>query len=230
MREVVTPREAAEVLGIHESRVRALIQRGELSADRAGRTLLIPRSALMALRGRSRPRGRRLTAENAWALLALLAGEEPAWVSRSSRYRLKGRARDDAAWVVQALEQSEPRAAVQEWHLLAADVRALLEERPGVLTGISIASTFSALVPSQRPEFDAYVDEQTLKRLVRRFRPVPGGARLKRNVTLRVPTNAWVLSHEPHAPMVVAAADLLDHPSERVRRTGREALSEAETE
>jgi hypothetical protein len=128
--------------------------------------------------------------------------------------------------VVAALEQGEARSEVHEWHLLPADVRALLDERPGVLTGVVVAPTFSTLLPSQRSEYDAYVDERLLQRLARRFRPVPGASRLKKNVTLRVPTRDWVLAYEPQAPAVVCAADLLGHPSERVRRTGRELLEE----
>jgi excisionase family DNA binding protein len=223
MSDLLTVREAAERLGLHESRVRALIHAGELPADRAGRTLLLRRSDVAAFQARRRPRGRPLPADSAWAVLAELAGETPRWVARSSLYRLRARM-DDPEWLVSALEEGESRAEVYEWHLLPVDVQRLLDERPGVLTGTVVAPRFSQLQPAQRHEYDAYVAADVLKRLQRRFRPVMGAPRTRRNVTLRVPRVDWVLRHEPEAPLPVVAADLLTHPSERVRRTGRELL------
>lgn len=223
MSEFLTVSEAAERLGLHESRVRALIQAGELPAERAGRTLLLRRSDVSAFQARRRPRGRPLPAENAWAVLAELAGDTPEWVPRSSLYRLRSRM-GDPEWLVGSLEEGEARAEIHEWHLLPIDVRRLLDERPGVLTGTVVAPRFSRLSPAQRDEYDAYVEPSVLKRLEQRFRPVMGAPRTKRNVTLRVPFVDWVLRHEPEAPLPVVAADLLTNPSERVRRTGRELL------
>lgn len=185
---------------------------------------MIRRGDLTKFRERRRPRGRRLPAESAWGVLADLSGVEPVWLARSSRYRLRRRSRDPE-WLVSALEQSEPRADVHEWHLLPADVRRILNEQPGVPTGAVVAPEFSSLVPAHRLEYDAYVDRRGLDRLAKRFRPVPGAPRQKRNVTFRVPTNPWILK-APVAPPAVVAADLLVHPSERVRRTGRELLEE----
>lgn len=226
MVEHISVAEAAGLLNVHESRVRALVDQGGLPARKIGRDLVLERTHVLAYGERRRGAGRPLPASNAWAILALLSGSRPEWVPRSSLYRLR-KQMHDRTWVVRSLEHSAPRARVHEWQLLRSDVRHLLDERPGVQTGTLAAPRYSQLVPSQRLEYDAYVDERTLRRLVDRFRPVVGAPRLKRNVTLRVPSNEWILAHEPTAPAPVVAADLLLDPGERVRRAGRELLERA---
>lgn len=42
----LSAKEAAELIGVHENTLRALIARGELRAVRVGRRVLVPRAAL----------------------------------------------------------------------------------------------------------------------------------------------------------------------------------------
>lgn len=218
----MTVKEVAAALSLAESRIRALANEGELQAERIGRALLFHPHDVAAFRARQRAAGRRLAVEGAWGLLAILSGDDPTWVPKTSQYRLRTRSADPE-WIVRALETSKPRSRVFEWHLLPSDVRRLREDGPGVVTGVFVAFEHSLLAPSQRLEYDAYVDEPTARRLEQRFRPVHS-SRLKRNAVLRVPAVEWILDRGAQAPLAVAAADLLDDPSERVRREGRDLL------
>ncbi|MDQ3823576.1 MAG: helix-turn-helix domain-containing protein [Actinomycetota bacterium] len=221
--DAVSVAAAARLLRLHESRVRDLVRRGSLKADKLGRDLVLDRADVLAFRERERRAGRPLCATNAWALLAILAGEAPGWARRTTLDRLRRRAHD-AAWVVGALERSQARAHIMRWELLPADV-ARIDERPNLVrTGSAAAEHVSDLVQSSsQVRLDAYADARTLEELRRRFRPTTS-AKVRPNVALRVPSHGWILERGPVAPIAVVAADLLLDPSQRVRRAGERIL------
>ncbi|MDI2033724.1 helix-turn-helix domain-containing protein [Paenarthrobacter nitroguajacolicus] len=93
--------EVAERLGITQVSVRQLVESGQLIATgRVGRSILVDTASVERLSSVGTRRGRAWTVKTAWAALALLSGQNPAWISSSEKSRLKSRLRHlDAAAV-----------------------------------------------------------------------------------------------------------------------------------
>jgi excisionase family DNA binding protein len=205
--------DSAERLGISERRVRALIQSGRLPAERVGSRYLVHRRDLARPRAAGRP-GRPMSEQNAWAMLAIVSGADPDWVSPSSRWRAERLIADAPGRAVDALASSAPRSVVNRWRLLPSDLSKLEHEFRLVATGLA-AREPSLRLPGAE-SLDAYVSPGDLERISRRFRPAEQSR--DANVVLRVPANDWVLRQGDIAPPAVVAADLLDHPDPRVAR------------
>src|SRR5690348_15118623 len=124
MSEMLSVAEAAKALDLSVRRVRALIDADAIPAERIGRSWVLSRDAVDRFARRRRRRGRRLSSENAWALLALLSAEEPASVKAPSMSRLRRYARDPE-WRLELLEHAEPRAKVLPLWMPADDLRKL---------------------------------------------------------------------------------------------------------
>jgi excisionase family DNA binding protein len=222
MVDVLSVAAAARLLGVHESHVRGLIRRGALPAEKLGRDLALDRSDVLAFRVRERQRGRRLSAANAWALLAFLSGEEATWAKRTTLIRLR-RVAEDADWVIRSLRHSEPRARLVAWQLLPVDLAHIETRVDLVKTGVAAALDFADLAVASSVPLDIYAGESTVDELRRRFRPVVS-AKVKENVVLRIPSQDWILKHGPTAPRAVIGADLLLDRSQRFQRTGEGIL------
>jgi excisionase family DNA binding protein len=215
--------DVARELGLSERRVRALIEEGRLPASRLGRSWLVSSHALQRFRRRSRPRGRPVSASNAWALLALLAGSRPDWVRSDVESRLRRYARDPES-LVDLIEHSEPRGQVLSLWMPQADLPKLDQYRL-VRSGLASRSARSELdlIPLADEPVDAYVTADIAEEIVKRFAPEESAE--QPNVILRIPNVDWV-SAQDEAPLSVAAADLLEHDDPRVRRAGEEVLRE----
>ncbi len=209
--------EAALALGVSARRVRALIASKRVPAVRVGRNWALDRSSLWS-HGRRRA-GRPISADNAWALLALLSGSRAPWVDIFSRSRLKRRLLD-LQWLDHALQWSEPRAAVHSWRVLPSDLPKLHDYRL-VRSGLAAQIPGLDIVP-MGDEVDGYVSSRALTQIEKRFQPSKSTD--NPNVVLRVPSQPWVLSQGTAAPPAVVAADLLAHPDSRVARAGRTLL------
>jgi hypothetical protein len=91
-------RDAAERLGVDESRVRVLLRRGDLAGRRvAGRWLVLAedvarRASFAPMDGRLAG-GRPMSPARGWALLDLLDGGDAAWLSPSARSQVRSLAR-----------------------------------------------------------------------------------------------------------------------------------------
>jgi len=186
-------------------------------AVRVGRNWALDRGLLRA--HRRRRGGRPISADNAWALLALLSGSEAPWVDVFSRSRLKRRLLNRRG-LEQALQWSEPGAAVYSWRFLPSDLPKLHEYG---LVRSGLAAQIPGLdILSMSNELDGYVSPRALAEIERRFQPAKSSD--NPNVVLRVPSQPWILSQGPAAPPVVVAADLLAHADSRVARAGRKVL------
>jgi hypothetical protein len=206
--------DAARELGLSERRVRALAEAGRLKARKVGsRWLVEPVSARQAQTGRP------LAAASAWAILAILSGESPNWVHPTAASRLKRRLRDPR-WGVAALQNAALRASVARLRVLPVDIAEVLKLDGLVLTGLSAVTEEIDLVPSSSG-IDAYVTSDVLRMVERQLRPETDPD--QPNLTLRVPSQEWVL-HFQRAPVAVAAADLFLSQDPRASRAGREAL------
>jgi excisionase family DNA binding protein len=209
--------QAAPALGVSPRRLRALITSNRVPAVRVGRNWAVDQSLLWSHRRRGG--GRPLSADNAWALLALLSGSQPSWVDVFSRSRLKRRLLDQH-WLEQALKWSEPRAAVYSWRVLPTDLPKL-QDYGLVRSGLAAQVPGLDIVPMDNDR-DGYVTAKALVQIEKRFQP----SKLTHNpnVVLRVPSQPWVLSQGSVVPPAVVAADLLAHPDSRVTRAGRQLL------
>jgi excisionase family DNA binding protein len=215
--EAISVDQAAEALGVSPRRVRALIGSKRVPAVRIGRSWALDPNLLRphALRRGGRP----VSADNAWALLALLSRAEAPWVDVFSRSRLKRRALN-GEWVEKALQFSEPRSAIHSWRVLEADLPKL-RDYGLVRSGLAAQVPGLDIVP-MRNELDGYVSAKSLGQMEKRFRPAKASE--NPNVVLRVPSQSWILSQGPAAPPAVIAADLLGHADGRVARAGRRLL------
>jgi excisionase family DNA binding protein len=224
MREMLSVAEAAKALDLSVRRVRALIDAGAIPAERIGRAWVLSRDAVDRFARRHRRRGRRLSSENAWALLALLSGEEPASVEAPAMSRLRRYARD-REWRLELLEHAEPRAKVLPLWMPADDLRKLAEY-PLVRSGLSARDAISRLdvVPQGDEPLDAYADEDVAEEVLHRFLPEEDAA--NPNVILRVVKGGPPVRGDEEVPLPVVAADLLDHDDPRVRRAAERALRE----
>jgi excisionase family DNA binding protein len=224
MSEMLSVAEAAKALDLSVRRVRALIDADAIPAERIGRSWVLSRDAVDRFARRRRRRGRRLSSENAWALLALLSGEEPASVEAPSMSRLRRYARDPE-WRLELLEHAEPRAKVLPLWMPADDLRKLAEY-PLVRSGLSASDAVSHLdvVPQRDEPLDAYADEDVAEEVLRRFLPEEDTA--DPNVILRVVKGGPPMHGDGEVPLPVVAADLLDHDDPRVRRAAERALRE----
>ena len=209
--------EAAEALGVSPRRVRALIGSERLPAVKLGRSWAVDGSMLRS-HGRRRS-GRPISADNAWALLALLSGSEAPWADVFSRSRLKRRLLN-REWLGRALESSEARSAIYRWRILPSDLPKL-KDYGLVQSGLAAQIPGLDIVPMDNAE-DGYVSSKALGQIEKKLQPAKSPD--NPSVVLRVPSQAWVLSQGPVAPPAVVAADLLAHPDSRVARAGLKLL------
>jgi len=213
----------AEELNLSPRRVHALIDAQQLPAERAGRSWFVSEQALERFRRRERRRGRPLTSANAWALLALLAGDEPAWVRPDARSRLRRYARDPK-WLLSVLEHSEPRAEVRALWVAPEDLPKLAGF-PLIRSGLSAERAVANLdvIPHRNEPIDVYASAEVAHEILRRFAPEEDVS--DPNLILRI-ADFPLESNEGEAPLPVAAADLIDHDDPRVRRASEKALQE----
>src|SRR5438876_9984715 len=87
--EAISVIDAAEVLAVDPRRARAMIKAGQLEARKLAGGWLIDPQSLERARARRAGRGRPLAEPNAWGILAILAGEEPRWLSAHQQSRLR---------------------------------------------------------------------------------------------------------------------------------------------
>ena len=215
----LSSRQAAEVLGVNEQRLRVLAASGRLPARKVGRAWIIDSSHLPDPGDRRGP-GRPLSAGNAWGLLALLSGEVPGWVDPSVRSRLRRRAKDPSQLIL-SLRSSQPRSRVFSFRFLPVDLDRLRARRGLVLAGLS-ADHPSIDMRARSDELDAYVDEDALRRIVKEYRPISEPKQA--NAILRIPSRNWVLDRDGSSPLAVVAADLLADADPRARRSAEQAL------
>lgn len=155
---LVSVGQAAQALGVSPRRVRALIGSKQLPAVRIGRSWALDRSLLRSHRRRG---GRPMSADNAWALLAMLNGSEAPWVDVFSRSRLKRRVLN-GAWLEKALQFSEPRSMVHSWRVLPNELPKL-QDYGLVRSGLAAPIPGLDIVPMDMPWTDMSARRRWLK-------------------------------------------------------------------
>jgi excisionase family DNA binding protein len=218
--DLLSVRQAADALGVDDSRVRQLLRDGKLQGQRIGGRWLVDAAGVRDRRDRGAPSRRPLSARNAWGLLALLAGHRPAGLSDAERSRLGARLRNLAAHerlpTARLQELLEARAETRRYRVHSGMLAAVLAHPDAVPAGVSAAARVGAdyMAPG-RAEIYAHPDKVGELELVFGMARTDQGG----NLVVRIPpAEAWPFltsSAGADAPSPVVAADLLDIREDR---------------
>lgn len=212
--------EAADLLDVHPSRVRAMIAQGRLDARKLGGRWFVDRRSIESRRAQPHADGRPFSEANAWALLCLVEGKEPNWVSKWELSRLRRRLREEG------IEKLAPRlwkrARKQQLRAHPAFLPKLRNDPRLRRSGVSAAVEHGVDIV-EPGEFEAYVADSNLERVVEDhyLEPSPNP-----NVLLHVARAKWIeRSANDSMRSAVAALDLCEADDERSRRAGMEHLA-----
>jgi excisionase family DNA binding protein len=228
----VTVREAAEQLGVHQSRVRALLSAGTLHGRRVGSQWLISvddvdlRKALIGGGAKSRA----MSARTAWAAAALADGGQATWITASERSRLRSRllrhGSDSALATYQRWLMSR-QASITCYRLADVDLAELLRTEGVVATGLTAARAYE-LGLGTSGQADIYATADLARRLVKDFFLIASD---QGNLTVRVVDGTWhldtarLVNGQLVTPRLITAVDLLDQHDARSTATGRDLLA-----
>lgn len=225
----LTTREAAERLSVNQSRVRALVASGGLSARRVGDRWLVDADSVdrqVALTS-TQATGRSLSRRIAWAAADLADGGSAAWLAGNERSRLRQRL--SAAATSSALMQRWLRNradSVSRYRVGERDLTALLASAGVVSTGVSAAEAFR-LGLGTAGSADAYVTTDVERRLVDEFFLISSQTG---NLTLRVVKDGWhqqaarQVDERRVAARLVVGVDLADDTDVRTQSAGRSLI------
>lgn len=223
--DFVSVRQAAQSLGVDDSRVRQLLHDGQLRGTRVGGRWIVDEDSVRERRLASPEPGRPLSARNAWGALAMLSGCRPPGLSDPERSRLLARLRNLAAHgdlpAARMQKLLAARAEVRRYRVHRSALQVLLADSDVVRAGASAAPRVGAdYVAPGRAE--VYVHPDRLVRLEAAFGLVLDAE--KGNLVVRVPpASAWSFlvsavqeaKEGRDAPAPVIAADLLDAKEDR---------------
>jgi hypothetical protein len=210
-------------LGVHPSRVRALIASGALAAEKVGGIWLVDRASVATRHRQQISAGRPLSSGNAWALLLAASGEElPSGMGPSARWRVRRMLEFYGLGAIQP--RLSRRAERSTYWALSGELRALRDRAELVLSGPSAAAAYDlGLVGPDA--VDAYVPACLMAPLQSEhaLEPMSGS---EANVLLRaVPDGSWLLDDRRFAPLAAVALDLCSYADPRATRVGAEVVA-----
>lgn len=222
---VMTVADAARRLEVAPAQVRELVRAGELDATKLGRELLIDPDSVWRRLAVARPGpGRPLSPHQAWAVLWLVSGRQPGWLTSAERaraHRYAARGQEVERWPAMLRR----RAHIHRGRMLRAQLDGLLGRPDTCAAGVSGAGHYGLDLMVTGDEAELYLPRRLLDEL-RRAKRVNLGAS-DPNVVLRVPALAEAdLGLGEVAPPAVIVADLLDRGDERSVRAARELLGQ----
>jgi hypothetical protein len=223
MRDRISIREAAIALSLSPARIRAMVVRGQLPAEKIADRWVVDRSAVERRKRQETPRGRRFTPQNAWALLMLASGEDAPHIDPSVRSRLK------KALALEGLMALAPRlrtrASVSSYKAHPGEIPYVLEDKTLVRSGISAAGSLKLdLLPGR--EADGYIAQSQVQGFIAQH--ALSSVESDGNVQLRiVPDDAWSnIDGRFAAPPAAIALDLAEELDPRSQAAGEELLRE----
>lgn len=210
--------EASEILEVHPSRVRAMVNAGQLNAEKIAGRWFINRSSLEQRYSIDSPDGRPFSSANAWALLRLADGEQAGWVDKSVRSRLRGHLKRRSWEELVPRLRSRARSVQLRAHSSARD---RIAQEPGViLAGVSAASRYGIdIQPSD--ELEAYVYESRADELIQRYKMEPSE---RPNVVFHLVPDDMPADWQECVGGVVSAIDLIESQNARSQRAGKRYL------
>lgn len=225
----LTTREAAQRLGVNQSRVRALVAAGTLDARRVGPQWLIDADSVdrQATFTAAKATGRAMAPRVAWAAADLADGGDAPWLSAAERSRLRKRLRSASSIDVLRRWLSSRSATVTRYRVGDRDLDALLDSDDVVRTGVSAAAAYR-LGLGTGGAADAYVTTDVAARLIRDFFLIESRTG---NLTLRVVEHnlhlltARAVDDQRVSTRLIVAADLADDRDTRTKSAGRDRLA-----
>lgn len=219
--DLIASSDAAALLKVHPSRVRALAVAGELPGEKIAGRWLVDRRAVIQRAQSAPPAGRPLSSRNAWQLLFLASGEAMRDLSAKARWRLKRALQSEGLEALRA--RLVRRGAPQRFSAHPGELAYIAEDQRVVLSGVSAARPHGlALVPGK--ELEGYVGSADLRAVVEKhaLHPAEGSG----NVLLRVvPDEAWLFEHgDRYAPPAAVAFDLIESRDALSARAGMKLL------
>lgn len=220
--DLVSTGDAARQLGVHPSRVRALLAAGELRGFKLGDRWMVQADSIRRRGAAPSAPGRPLRSANAWAALSLASGEGAAGLTPDARWRLRGLLDQQG---VSGLSPRLRHRARRERYRAHPGVLDELSKRSGLVhTGIGAAGAHGLDLATGN-ELDAYVSLERRDAVVDAFalESVEAGG----NVSLRVlPAGVEPFAESRVvAPLAAVALDLSEEAESRSARVGREALA-----
>lgn len=224
----LTTREAAERLGVDQSRVRALVVSGALRGRRVGPVWLIDEDSVDRQQGfvAAGATGRSMAARIAWAAGDLVDDGDAAWLRISERSRLRRRLREATSVDVVRRWLSSRSARSVRYRVGERDLDEVLGAEGVVRTGVSAAAVYG-LGLGAGGSADAYVSADVAKRLGQDFYLIESQTG---NLALRVVGDdlhvaaSRVIGGRRVAPRLVVGVDLADDLDARTRAAGCELL------
>ena len=227
----MTLREAATLLCINASRVRALVATGQLQARRSGSQWIVQaqdverRAAAIRAGAISRPMSTRIS----WACADLLDGGGATWLTATERSRLRTRLHNSSGvpWQTYSRWLSSRQSSTTRYHLGADDLDTFLAETGVVATGVS-ATVGYRLGLGASGQADAYVTAELARHVQKKYFLIASPAG---NLTLRTVEEDWHqrTAQSRNGQMVAAklmvAVDLLNMGDARSAATGMNVLS-----
>lgn len=228
----MTVTQAAEHLGVHPSRVRALVSAGALAGRRVGSQWLVQRDALerraqiVGSGGHSRAMSTRI----AWAAADLLDGGSADWLSTSERARLRARLAAHAGdgWQTYSRWLSSRQTRVARYRIADDDIAVLLATDGVVATGASAASAYR-LGLSAAGQAEVYAAGETVAQLVDELFLLTSATG---NLLMRTVDGDWhrrtatTRRGRVVAARLMTAVDLVDGQDARSRRVGTTLLGQ----
>ncbi|MEN8235678.1 MAG: excisionase family DNA-binding protein [Actinomycetota bacterium] len=209
--------DAADVIGVTDRRIRAMIADGVLGAERVGDRWLLNNSEVDRLHATRRQPGRPYSPPHAWGLLAIAGGRPTPWLSGSENARLAGILESSS---IEALAPSlRRRAESHHWYVHPGVLTDFVADRHTVVGGPGAAHGLRYGGPEH-----LYVPADSVDALRSEYRPLVDAE--NSNTIMRIVHSAWpFLEGEQEAWPIVVAVDLLDHPLDvRAQRVAREIL------
>ena len=221
----VAVRDAAERLGVSESRIRQLLAAGDLNGRRLGRAWLVDGDDVARLQGQKRRSGRPVGPKRAWAIIDLLSGGNAPWLSYSERSQVRSYvagldepSADDWRGILRGRSELRPVQA----HTAAV---ARLGQFDHVLftgPGEAVRRRFD-LIAAGDPRPEVYMPIKQWGHIARRLALKPSH---DANLLVRHPMVVWPFEAREVVPDAAIAADLLHTAEPRAVSAGELRLNE----
>lgn len=222
----IAVKDAAQRLGVNESRVRQLLLAGDLVGRRLGRSWLVDSDDVARLEGQRRRAGRPMGPSRAWALLNLLGGGSAPWLSYSARSQVRSymaRVDDPDADLWRAMLRGRNRVVRVQAHPAAL-------QRLRVAEGVLPAGPDEAaqrgfdLVSLTEAVSEFYVEPEQWASFARRL--AVRQANEQPNLIVRLPQGVWPFQDQHEVQDSAIAADLLESAEPRAVTAGARRLGE----
>jgi hypothetical protein len=219
---LVGSKDVAGRLGVHESRVRSLLQSGRIPGQKIGNRWVLPQAVAHRIASQPRPNGRPLDLRNSWGLLFLASGEDAPWLSPPIKARLRRRL---ARFPLDVQLPKLRRRAEAHYYQVPASTHSRIAADPVLArSGVSAGADYPMDIRAPHV-LEAYVPKSRLAdlefRLALAESDEPGA-----NLILRGVPEFWPLEGRKVAPKAAVAADLIESRDERTRRAGQSLLAE----